>query len=72
MSDSSFPEPRQWNGDEPDPGAHEERPEEQYCSACGKLPGPCGCQCDDRYDYDAEIPGARDWSTQPGKDWIEP
>jgi hypothetical protein len=50
MSDDRFPEPLQWNGDEPDPYAHEEQPpEDEPCDVCGQLPGPRGCGCDD-YD----------------------
>jgi len=44
---SSFPEPRQWNGDEPDPHAFDERPDET-CPHCGEVGDHhCAETCDD-------------------------
>ena len=53
MSDNSFPEPLQWNGDEPDPYA-EADPDER-CDYCGEPSGARGCRCDD-YDEPEEEP----------------
>lgn len=49
MSESSFPEPLQWNGDEPDP-YRDEAPDEQRCSFCGYPSSVRGCACDADYD----------------------